>query len=268
MHRLARQVRFSINPFAPADTVGANSFASNPPGEGLSIYLSLWVEIIGTIDSATGFVVNVTDIDSAVRGRAVKVFGDHIRSVFSRAMPVDFEQLGRILVQCWEHLKDAFRPARLASLKLDLNPSRQIAIDSESGEIMYISEKFEFAATHTLWNPSFSEEKNFAVFGKCANPTGHGHNYVVEVELNVQAGKKWAGIGEMERIVDSNFISAVDHKNLNTDVSEFRNLIPTVENIAIVAWNRLHDKFAAGELKCVNVWETDKTYCSYSGEET
>jgi len=129
---------------------------------------------------------------------------------------------------------------------------------------MIISEKFEFAATHTLWNDKFSKEKNFEVFGKCANPTGHGHNYMVEVSLRVPAEGEWMGMGAFEKIVDEQLISLVDHKNLNVDVPQFGKTIPTVENIAVFAWEKLAPMLGS-KLNCVNVWETDKTYCSYCG---
>jgi len=67
MHKLARQVRFSINPFLPEESTGFNSYASKPAGEGLSIFFELCVELIGKVEGATGFVVNVLDIDEKVR---------------------------------------------------------------------------------------------------------------------------------------------------------------------------------------------------------
>lgn len=82
MHKLARQVRFSINPFG-MDCAGFNSFASNPPGEGLAIFFSLWVEISGDIDPETGFVLNIIEIDKSVRKHAVPLFGKYIRRQFA-----------------------------------------------------------------------------------------------------------------------------------------------------------------------------------------
>jgi len=130
--------------------------------------------------------------------------------------------------------------------------------------MLYFSEKFEFAATHKLWNEDFSDERNFEVFGKCANPTGHGHNYIVEVTIKKPTGQGSLCIGDFEKVVDEELIKAVDHKNLNVDIDEFSKSNPTVENIAAFAWNRLVGKFADA-LHCITVWETDRTYCSYYG---
>ena len=79
MYKLARQVRFSINPFLSEDIEGANSLVSKPAGEGLSIFLELFVEVTGTAEPATGFVVNVSDIDRNVRKFAVPIFAKRIR---------------------------------------------------------------------------------------------------------------------------------------------------------------------------------------------
>ncbi|OHB75813.1 MAG: hypothetical protein A2Z25_18160 [Planctomycetes bacterium RBG_16_55_9] len=131
--------------------------------------------------------------------------------------------------------------------------------------MVFFSEKFEFAATHKLWNDDFSQERNFEVFGKCANPTGHGHNYVVEVTIKAPAAGDDFRIGGFERIVDDELIGLIDHKNLNVDLDTFKKTNPTVENIAAFAWNRLIGKFGAATLHCVSIWETDKTHCSYYG---
>jgi 6-pyruvoyltetrahydropterin/6-carboxytetrahydropterin synthase len=264
MHKLARQVRFSINPFGPQEKAGHNSFASNPPGEGLAVFFALWVELAGEIEADTGFVINVIEIDKAVREYAVPLFGECIRTRFANRKSLSFADFGELLKKVWRALNGKFGQGGISSLRLELNPFRKIGIDSEDSKEMTINEKFEFVATHTLWNEKFSKEKNFAVFGKCANPTGHGHNYVVEVSLKVPADDKWMGMGTFEKIVDENFISLVDHKNLNADIPQFGKTIPTVENIAIFAWEKLAPKFGEA-LNCINVWETDKTYCSYCG---
>ena len=130
----------------------------------------------------------------------------------------------------------------------------------------YFSEKFEFAATHTLWNEDFSEEENFEVFGKCANPAGHGHNYIIEVTV-ANKGNGRVGIGKFQKIVEGEFVRLVDHKNLNVDVPQFEERNPTVENIAAFAWERLADKLCGGQITSVTVWENDRTYCTYCGKK-
>ena len=122
MHKLTRQVRFSINPFLAEKHEGFNSYASKPAGEGLSIFLELSVEVIGEVEPATGFVVNVTDIDRNVREFAVPVFAGKIKRDFRRAQHIGFPVLTELLQSAWNTLADQFETARLNKLSLKLNP--------------------------------------------------------------------------------------------------------------------------------------------------
>lgn len=265
MHELARQVRFSVNPFLSQQSTGSNSFASKPSGEGLAIYFELSVEVLGDTGPDTGFVVNVAEIDRNVREFVVPVFVERIKHDFGQARHIGLPVMTELLKSAWDSLSDNFGSIRLSKLSLKLNPFRRIAIRSGEMEMVYFCEKFEFAAMHKLWNDDFSERKNFEVFGKCANPAGHGHNYVVEVAIKMPAARDDFSIADFERTVDDELIRLLDHKNLNSDVEHFGQANPTIENIAVFAWNRLADKFADAALHRVTVWETDKTYCTYYG---
>ncbi|MHC4432293.1 MAG: 6-carboxytetrahydropterin synthase [Planctomycetota bacterium] len=265
MHKLARQVRFSINPFLSQECMGSNSFASQPAGEGLAIFLELSVEILGDTGPETGFVVNVVDIDRAVREFVVPLFAERIRQDYGRARHVGLLVIAELLRSAWGRLSDKFPPATLSKLSLKLNPFRRIAISSGDPEMVYFCEKFEFAAMHKLWNDDFSEQENFDVFGKCANPTGHGHNYVIEIAIEMPATRGDFRVGEFERTVNHELVRLLDHRNLNLDVEQFAKTNPTIENIAAFAWNKLVGKFGEANLRRVTVWETDKTYCTYQG---
>ncbi len=264
MHKLARCVRFSVNPFLSGESEGYNSFASKPTGEGLSLFLELLVEVAGDVEPATGFVVNVTDIDEEVRRWVVPIFAERIRADFRAGRHIGFSAIAELLGTAWSELADKFAAASLSRLSLKLNPYRKAGIDTGDCRMVYFSEKFEFAATHKLWNEEFSEQRNFELFGKCANPAGHGHNYIVEVTVKTPPHNSFC-IGDFERTVDEELIKAVDHKNLNVDVARFGTTNPTVENIAAFAWDELVGKFGQASLHCVTIWETERTYCSYCG---
>ena len=264
MQKLARDVRFSINPFLDDDVVGFNSFASMPAGEGLALFFEITVAIVGEVDEQTGFVVNVVEIDRQVREHVVGIFSQAIRQEYRAGRGIDHAQINRLLVKSRDVLTGKFGRAMLSDLTLKLNPFRKTAIDCEDIKMSYFSEKFEFAAMHKLWNEEFSDEKNFEVFGKCANKTGHGHNYVLEITVKTPADGNFC-VGEFERIVDENIIEVIDHKNLNADVEEFRKKNPTIENIASFAWGQVAGKFAGAKLHSVTVWETDKTSCTFYG---
>ncbi|HOW73737.1 MAG TPA: 6-carboxytetrahydropterin synthase [Phycisphaerae bacterium] len=265
MVRLGRQVRFSITPFLDTPGPGFNAYASKPAGEGLSLFLELAVELVAPAAPQTGLLVNVSDIDRAVRRHAVPVFTERVREHLRRGEHIGFDRIAALLRQAGTHLGDKFGPARLERLALKWNPFRKLAMDMNAPDLLYFSEKFEFAATHKLWNDGFSEAQNLRVFGKCANPTGHGHNYLVEVTVRTPAAGPDLEVGRFEQVVDEHLMQVVDHKNLNVDVPAFRTRIPTVENIAVFAWECLVGRFDPAQLHCITVWESDRTYCSYYG---
>jgi 6-pyruvoyltetrahydropterin/6-carboxytetrahydropterin synthase len=250
----------------PPDRSGFNSYASEPPGEGLSVFFELGVELAGEVEPTTGFVVNVIDIDKSVRELVVPIFAKRVREDYSSGKHISILGLVQLLSTARHQLADKFTAAKIGKLTLKLNPFRRIAIDSKDTEMVYFSEKFEFAATHKLWNDDFSEAQNLEVFGKCANPAGHGHNYLVEVTVKTPADRNDFRIADFERIVDSELMKLIDHRNLNVEVEEFSKTNPTIENIAVFAWKKLAGKFGQATLHCITIWETDKTYCSYYGQ--
>jgi 6-pyruvoyltetrahydropterin/6-carboxytetrahydropterin synthase len=247
----------------PADEPGFNSFASKPAGDGLSVFLELGVELAGDTDPATGLIVNVSDIDGIAREHVVGIFADKIKSSYRASRHISYDELAGLLKSAWAKLSDKFGRAKLSRLSLKLNPFRMLAVEGDC-TMVYLSEKFEFAAAHKLWNDKLSEQQNIEVFGRCANPAGHGHNYIVEVTIKWPASQKYR-TGDFEKVVYQEFIKQVDHKNLNVDIPEFQKVTPTVENIAVFAWNKLIGRFDIADLHCVTVWETDKTYSSYYG---
>ncbi len=264
MHILGRQVRFSVKPFA-SEQRADNVYVSTPINEGLSFYLELSVKIKGSVNPDTGFVVNVVDIDRIVLKEAFPIFSKRLSDNFKSGRDTGYSELVELLGLTWCALSGRFDGARLSELSLNLNPFRKMTIDSKEFEMVYYSEKFEFSAAHKLWNDKFSKEENFEAFGKCANPNGHGHNYTVEVTVKSPAGKGGFSIGGFEKIVDDELIKILDHKNLNEDLEFFTKAIPTVENIAIFAWDRLIGRLDQIKLHCVTIWETERTYCSYYG---
>ncbi|NIA17511.1 MAG: hypothetical protein GWO86_04100 [Planctomycetes bacterium] len=266
MHNLVRQIRFSINPFLDEQNEGFNSYCAKPGGEGLAIFLTLEVELQGKTNPQTGFVVNVADIDKVVRKYVVPIFAGQLQKNFRDGRHVRLKQLRELLDTASGVLTDKFNSAKLKWLRLGLNPFRKLAVNPEDGRMLYFSEKFDFAASHTLWNDKFSDDKNFEVFGKCANPAGHGHNYVIEVTVKKPGCDEELKIGRFEKVVQEAFIKIVDHRNLNKDVPRFDTLNPTVENIAVFAWDTLAGKFGASELDTVTVWENERTFCRYTGQ--
>ena len=126
--------------------------------------------------------------------------------------------------------------------------------------------KEHFNAAHRLHNPAWDEEKNREVFGKCNNQYYHGHNYelIVEVagEINPETGYL-IDMKVLSDIIKEHITDIFDHKNLNLEVEEFKNLNPTAENIAVVIWNTLRKHIQAQyELK-IKLYETERNFVEY-----
>jgi 6-pyruvoyltetrahydropterin/6-carboxytetrahydropterin synthase len=264
VHRLVRKVRFSVEPFGDGRSAGFNSYGAKPCGEGLSLFFEVSVGLAGQSDKDTGFVVNVMDIDRIVRQHAVPAFAENIRKAFRNGKQLRISETAGLLASVRDILRDKFDGAMLTELGLALNPYRKIDFDCEDMKMYYFSEKFDFAAMHKLWNDRFSEQKNFEVFGKCANPSGHGHNYIVEVTIKAARDSDIC-IGDFERVVDGEFVKLVDHKNLNADVGALAGVNPTIENLAEFAWAKLNGRFGEAKLHSVSIWESDRTCCTYYG---
>lgn len=263
MHRLSRQIRFAVEPFGDFAETGANSHCAKPTVNGLGLYFAIWVELKGAVNKDTGFVINVADIDKIVRDKAAGFFDGFIKQKFARQQNISFEQIAELLCRMWRKTEDEFLPMEIDSLAIELTPARKLSIKERDGKMFYFSEKFDFAASHTLWNEKFSDDENFNIFGKCANIAGHGHNYIAEITVKKQTEDLPLKAGDFERVVQKEFIGLVDHKNLNEDVEHFKTVNPTVENIAEFAFKCLAGKFDGLQLDCVTVWENDRTFCCY-----
>jgi 6-pyruvoyltetrahydropterin/6-carboxytetrahydropterin synthase len=131
-----------------------------------------------------------------------------------------------------------------------------------------VTRRVHFNAAHRLANPRWSEAENERVFGICNSPNFHGHNYNLDVsvegELDPETGYV-LDIGRLKEIVTECLVRHMDHKNLNLDVPWFRELNPTVENIAIVCWRVLAPAVAPARLKRIRLWETERIYVDYEG---
>jgi 6-pyruvoyltetrahydropterin/6-carboxytetrahydropterin synthase len=134
--------------------------------------------------------------------------------------------------------------------------------------MIYITRKLEFCASHRLFNPEYSDEKNAQVFGLCNNPNGHGHNYVMEVtvrgEVHPETGMV-LDLKALKQLVNEEIILKVDHKNLNVDVPFLKDVIPTAENLAIRFWETLKSKLDGGELYEIKLYESERNFVIYRG---
>ena len=126
--------------------------------------------------------------------------------------------------------------------------------------------KEHFNAAHRLHNPAWNEEKNYSVFGKCNNPNFHGHNYDLVVKVTGEPDTETGYLIDLKllsNLIKENVLERFDHKNLNLDTSEFKNLNPTAENIAIVIYNILRDKISDKLDLLIRLYETERNFVEY-----
>lgn len=131
----------------------------------------------------------------------------------------------------------------------------------------YFGRRYMLSASHRLHADSLSEKENRAAFGKCNNPHGHGHNYVVEVlvggEVDPETGMV-VNMATLDQTVEKAVLERFDHTNLNFD-SLFVNQVPTTENLTKAVFDLLKDALPAGELECVRVEETENNFFEFRG---
>jgi len=138
--------------------------------------------------------------------------------------------------------------------------------------LIYITRRFNFSASHRVYNPAISDEENFNIYGKCSYPNGHGHNYVMDVtvegEIDPEIGFVM-DLTELKSIVNNCIIEKVDHRNLNTDVDFMKGVLPSTENIAIKFWEQIENKINTDKRKLhsIKIQETINNSVEYTGKK-
>lgn len=131
-----------------------------------------------------------------------------------------------------------------------------------------VSRHAHFNAAHRLHNATWDTEKNKMVFGKCNNPRYHGHNYELIVHVTGEIDPFTGYVVDMKWLADTikeEIEDRFDHKNLNEETEEFKELNPTAENIAVVIWNILRPKIKIDHDLKITLYETPRNFVSYEG---
>ncbi len=267
---LSREIRFALvppNQINPREM--ANSWAGWPATNLIVPQLKLRCEISGTPDRQSGYLCNIKELDDLLRSIVV-----------NKLIPENSGQqtAERLLTTVFEEFKSHWKlPPHLVSLTLSLSSQLAYSIKTGVSEItnqkrneMRLTQQFEFSAAHRLHCDELSATENVALFGKCNNPEGHGHNYVVEVTVardlkSIGESGVVIGLEEFEATVKKLVVDRLDHKHLNADVEYFATVNPSVENIAIALFDWLDGQFGAARLENVRVYETPKTWAEYAG---
>ena len=135
--------------------------------------------------------------------------------------------------------------------------------------MIYVTRKAEFSAAHFYHSPALSPEENRRLFGKCNNPNGHGHNYLLEVTVKGEVDPRTGmvlDLKELKEVLNREVLEALDHRFLNRELPAFASRLPTTENIAIEIWSMLEGKLPAGRLHRIRLYETHDLFVDYYGE--
>lgn len=258
MIRLTREVRFCPDDADPP--AFANGFGGAPALERVGVWLALRVTLQGALDPASSYLRNIKEIDQQVRTRGIPVV--------ARLLSAGRTSHAEVLQSLSSVLHGAWPGAEVVALELVTSPFQSIEVRPKEPQMMRLSQQFEFSAAHRVHNPALDDATNRQTFGKCNNPHGHGHNYVVKVTLagTPDANGALMPVREFERLVDTHAIELLDHKHLNLEVEAFRDLNPSVENIAMVIYRMLDKPLTRPNcrLASVTVWETPKTFAEYA----
>ena len=212
----------------------------------------------GEPDPDTGMVVNIKTIDDILQQHVVSQFegksiNDEIAH-FATSTPT----LENILLYLKSLMPFLPPEAHLTGLRLEETPLFWAEIEERDNWKMKLTRSYEFAASHRLYSPDFSEKENLEMFGKCANPAGHGHNYVLEVTVSGHPDHKTGMMVDLEALddhVNELVVDRYDHKNLNVDLPEFSGRMTTSEMVAQEIWKALDGKLPA-KLEKVRLQET------------
>lgn len=268
MIRLVRRVTFSAGhrywkpELTPEENRACFGPFASPYNHGHNYVLDVSAE--GPVDSDSGMVVNIKTIDAVLQQEVVSRY--HLKSLNDEVPPFDrkppslenlLADIARLLLP---HFQTFSMPARLTALRLEEMPDLYAQFDLET-TMTTITRAYEFCAAHRLHSPTLDDASNAALYGKCNNPSGHGHNYVLEVTVGGDVDPTTGMIVDVCAIDDAvnrEVVDRYDHKNLNCDLPEFAGKVTTSEVIVQEIWNRLQATLPA-RLERVRLYETARS---------
>jgi 6-pyruvoyltetrahydropterin/6-carboxytetrahydropterin synthase len=247
--KLTRRVTFSaghrywLTNLSEAENRARFGIWASPFNHGHNYILD--VTTTGDLDPENGMVVNIKTIDDILKRDIVSQFDQ--RSIndqipFFATHPSSLENIAAYI---WSELRNLPPEAQLDRLRLEEMPTLWVELTNND---MTLTRTYEFAASHRLHNPGLSQEQNDELFGKCNNPAGHGHNYILEVtvtgELDEHTGFL-CSLDELDSVVNLEVVDRYDHKNLNEDIPEFNGRMTTSEIVVQEIWQRLDGRLPA-----------------------
>ncbi len=275
MYYLTRQIAFEASHYNRipelSDTENYELFgaAANPNSHGHNYVLEVMVK--GNVDANDGMVINLTDLDALLKSEVNANYDHkHLNSqhpVFS-ANPHLLPTCENITIDIWQRLVTSLTEGLLYRVRL-YESSTTFADYYGEDRMVYHTKVYEFSAAHRLHSQVLTDEENQEIFGKCNNPAGHGHNYVLEVTVKGKVDEKTGlvvGLNVLDEAVEKQVYTRFDYKHLNLDAPEFETLNPTSENFVKVLWDVLEPNLRPAVLHRLRLRETPKNHFDYYGE--
>ena len=275
MYYLTRQTAFEASHFnripelSEAENFQLFGTAANPNSHGHNYVLEVMVK--GHLDMHDGMVINLTDLDALLKTE-VQPHYDH--KLLNKQHPI-FAKNPRLQPTCenitidiWQRLDSSLPNALLHRVRL-YESSTHFADYYGEDIMVYLTKVYEFSAAHRLHSQQLSDKENLEIFGKCNNPAGHGHNYVLEVTIKGTVDPKTGLIADLnllDEVIEKEVFSRFDYKHLNLDTAEFENVNPTSENFVKVLWDVMEPNLQPVRLHRVRLRETPKNHFDYYGE--
>jgi 6-pyruvoyltetrahydropterin/6-carboxytetrahydropterin synthase len=279
---LTRKTRFSaahryyLQEWSEEENLRRFGKCALPHGHGHDYTLE--VTLSGHADPVHGMVVNIAELKPILEREVVGALdGEYLtpsHPLLGGKIPATEVLAGIAWKRLQRSLGAAGLPARLERVLLAEGRSLwserfRAGNGAEGTEMTTLTRGYEFAAAHRLHSQELTEAENRELFGKCNNPHGHGHNYVVEVTVSGEPDPRTGlliDLGEMDEAVHREVVDRYDHRHLNLEFPEFQELVPTSENLVRVIWERLRPALPPGALRRVTVRETERNIFTYEGE--
>ena len=225
------------------------------------------VSVVGSVDRSTGMVINIKALDAVLQANVV---ADLDQTSINDQVPEFSDKapsLENLLLYLAARIARSLPPqTKLLALRLEESPL--LYGEWENGKLT-LTRSYEFAASHRLNSPDLTPEQNVELYGKCNNPAGHGHNYVLEVTVQGSPDPKTGmmlPIDEMDHMVEKLVIDRYDHRHLNVDLDEYKNVPAPSEVVAQHIFEALDGKLPA-KLKRIRLQETARNVFEVSAPE-
>jgi 6-pyruvoyltetrahydropterin/6-carboxytetrahydropterin synthase len=262
--------RYWLPELSEAENRQQFSLCAQAPGHGHNyvLYVSMGGEL-----NESGMVLNLSDVKHVIKREVTSQLDfSYLNDVwpeFQQTLPTT-ENIARVI---WQRLAP-----HLPLVRIQLFEHPQLWADYLGNDMeAYLTISTHFSAAHRLARPDLSEAENYEIYGKCARPNGHGHNYHLEVTIKGEIDPRTgmiADLGALQKAVDDYVVEPFDHTFLNKDIADFVEVVPTAENIAVNIRDRLQAPVGAigASLYKVKLIESPnnscEVYCTESGSNS